>query len=319
MTKMEAINKVIEIARGEIGYLEKASNSNLDSKTANAGSNNYTKYWRDIKPSYQGQPWCAAFVSWVLMQAFGQDAAQKLLKHWPYVYCPTLGNLFTRYANPQVGDIVIFYRSGTFTHTGIVTSVSGDYFTTVEGNTSGGSTIVANGGGVCSKGYYNSNLTGTKFCRPDWTLLEGKEAAQPKDIVISMATAGMEITASELNVRTEPIIGSIIKALPKGTKIRCDKRRWVSGECWFHCSDGWVSGQYLQGWVKESGKWWYLQAGYKYPRNAWLKVGGAWYHFDGNGWMQTGWLKDGKKSYPVWRAPHMPVSPARASPLSRHL
>lgn len=56
----KAIEKVILIAKNEIGYLEKKSNSQLDSKTANAGSNNYTKYWRDIKPSYQGQPWCAA-------------------------------------------------------------------------------------------------------------------------------------------------------------------------------------------------------------------------------------------------------------------
>ena len=51
----KAIEKVILIAKNEIGYLEKKSNSQLDSKTANAGSNNYTKYWRDIKPSYQGQ------------------------------------------------------------------------------------------------------------------------------------------------------------------------------------------------------------------------------------------------------------------------
>lgn len=63
MTKSEAINAVLGTAEEEIRYLEKKSNSQLDSKTANAGSNNYTKYWRDIKPDYQGQPWCAAFVS----------------------------------------------------------------------------------------------------------------------------------------------------------------------------------------------------------------------------------------------------------------
>lgn len=81
--------------------------------------------------------------------------AKKLLRHYPYVYCPTMASLFTLNANPKKGDIVIFYRNGTFKHTGIVTSVSGDYFTTIEGNTSGGSTIIANGGGVCRKGYYN--------------------------------------------------------------------------------------------------------------------------------------------------------------------
>ena len=50
---MKSIDKVLSIARQEIGYLEKRSNSQLDSKTANAGSNNYTKYARDLYPSLQ--------------------------------------------------------------------------------------------------------------------------------------------------------------------------------------------------------------------------------------------------------------------------
>ena len=168
---MSAIDKLIQIANAEVGYLEKSSNSQLDSKTANAGTANYTKYWRDIKPEYQGQPWCACFVTWCFVNAFGKNNAQKLLKHYPYVYCPTMANLFTLNANPKVGDIVIFKHNGTFTHTGIVTSVNGDYFTTIEGNTNGGSTIIANGGGVCRKSYYNSNLPGTKFCTPDYSIV----------------------------------------------------------------------------------------------------------------------------------------------------
>ena len=170
-TGMNAIDKLIQIAKNEIGYLEKASNSQLDSKTANAGSNNYTKYWRDVKPSYQGQPWCAAFVSWCFMKAFGLDKAKKLLKHWPYVYCPTMSELFTLNSYPKIGDIVIFYHNGTFTHTGLVTAVIGDKFYTIEGNTSGASGIIANGGGVCQKSYYNSKLPGTKFCTPDYPLV----------------------------------------------------------------------------------------------------------------------------------------------------
>lgn len=165
------IEKLILIAKNEIGYLEKKSNIQLDDKTANAGSNNYTKYWRDIKPSYQGQPWCAAFVSWCFMKAFGLDKAKKLLKHWPYVYCPTMSELFTLNSYPKIGDIVIFYHNGTFTHTGLVTAVIGDKFYTIEGNTSGASGIIANGGGVCQKSYYNSKLPGTKFCTPDYPLV----------------------------------------------------------------------------------------------------------------------------------------------------
>ena len=299
MTKTEAINKMIQTAKAEVGYLEKRSNSNLDNKTANAGDSNYTKYWRDIMPSYQGQPWCAAFVSWVLMQAFGKDKANKMLKHWPYVYVPTLASLFANYANPQVGDIVMFKHGGVFTHTGIVTGVNGDYFTTVEGNTSGGSTIIANGGGVCSKGYYNSNLPGTKFARLDWSIVAGQASSGTStaaDIPISMGANGLTITGNNLNVRREPN-GQIIGELNKGDRIGCDKRRWVGSTCWFHYADGWVSGDYLDGWICEAGKWWYITAGYKYPKSAWKQIGGAWYYFDANGWMMTGWIQDNKKWY----------------------
>ena len=35
---------VIKIAQEQVGYMEKASPKDLDSKTANSGYNNYTKY-----------------------------------------------------------------------------------------------------------------------------------------------------------------------------------------------------------------------------------------------------------------------------------
>lgn len=171
MTKEQAIEKVLKIAEAEVGYLEKKSNSNLNNKTANAGQNNYTKYWNDIAPSLQREPWCACFITWILVQAFGKDKAKRLLKHYPFVYCPTMANLFKLHSKPLVGDVVLFYRNGTFAHTGIVTGVNGDYFTTIEGNTSGGSKIIANGGGVCKKGYYNSNIPGTKFVTMDWSIV----------------------------------------------------------------------------------------------------------------------------------------------------
>lgn len=62
-------SKLIAVAKNEVGYLEKASNSQLDSKTANAGKNNFTKYARDIWPTLQAQPWCDIFVSWCAIQA----------------------------------------------------------------------------------------------------------------------------------------------------------------------------------------------------------------------------------------------------------
>lgn len=190
LTKEQAINALIAIAKNEIGYLEKATNAQLDSKTANAGYNNYTKYWRDIYPAYQGQPWCACQISWDMMTAFGLETAKKLLKHWPYVYCPAMRDYFTLYANPQVGDIVIFWSSKKkeFVHTGLVIKVQGDQFWTIEGNTSGASGVVANGGGVCQKSYYNSQLPGTKFCRPDYSIVTSIKSGSSTNTSTTTAT-----------------------------------------------------------------------------------------------------------------------------------
>lgn len=215
----KAINAIINIALAEVGYLEKATNANLDDKTANAGSNNYTKYWRDIYPAYQGQPWCACFVTWVFVIAFGKAMAQKLLKHYPYVYCPTMADLFTLNANPKVGDIVIFKHNGVFTHTGIVIKVSGDQFWTVEGNTSGGSTIIANGGGVCKKTYFNSNLPGTKFITPDYSKVQ--EIKNEGNDTPSISTPSMLKMGSN---------GSAVKALQKNLNTLIKAKLTVDGE-----------------------------------------------------------------------------------------
>lgn len=208
----KAIDALIATAQAEIGYMEKKSNAQLDDKNTNVGDGNYTKYWRDLKPIYQGQPWCAVFVSWIMYKTFGLETAKKLLKHendFPYVYCPTLGTRFTKYANPQRGDIVIFYRNGTFTHTGIVTKVEGDKFYTIEGNTNNGSTIIANGGSVCSKSYNNSNLPGTKFCRPDYSIV--------KSIMNSSSTSKPSQTTYNKWVGAATKDGTDVFANPTGT------------------------------------------------------------------------------------------------------
>lgn len=173
-TEKSEVEKIIEVAKGELGYLEKQykyrnNDSILYHKTNGAGADNITKFWKETKPEWNGSAWCADWITWVFQTALGKQRATELLKHYPYVYCPTLGAKFTKYSNPKVGDIVIFKRNGVFAHTGLVIAVDGDKFTTIEGNTSGASGIIPNGGGVCQKTYYNSKLPGTKFCRPDYS------------------------------------------------------------------------------------------------------------------------------------------------------
>ncbi|MBP5254001.1 MAG: N-acetylmuramoyl-L-alanine amidase family protein [Lachnospiraceae bacterium] len=45
------------------------------------------------------------------------------------------------------------------------------------------------------------------------------------------------------------------------------------------------------GWVRDGTRWRYLREDGTFTANAWEKVGGKWYHFDRDGYMQTGWLK----------------------------
>lgn len=173
---LTAIDKLINIAQEEVGYLEKKNLLMLQQKTSNPGYNNYTKYWEDIKPEWQGEPWCACFVTWCFKQAFGEVATKQLLRHYPFLYCPTIANLFELHTTPTRGDIVIFKRNGDFVHTGIVVSVKGNRFSTIEGNTSGGSAVIANGGGVCGKSYCTEDLQGTRFITVDWSIVEKKNS-----------------------------------------------------------------------------------------------------------------------------------------------
>lgn len=51
------------------------------------------------------------------------------------------------------------------------------------------------------------------------------------------------------------------------------------------------------GWVKKGNKWQYYNANGKIVKNSWKKLKGEWYHFDKNGYMQTGLKKISGKWY----------------------
>ena len=194
------VNKVIEIAKSEIGYLEKASNSNLDNKTLNAGRNNYTKYARDLDniPGFyngkkNGYPWCDCFVDYCFVKAYGVDNAKKLLCQpnkslgagcqYSMNYYKVKGQLET---TPKIGDQIFFKdSSGAVNHTGLVYDVDNYYVYTIEGNTSSASGVVANGGGVFAKKYSLNYGSIAGYGRPAYddapsqaiTVLEWQKAA----------------------------------------------------------------------------------------------------------------------------------------------
>lgn len=183
---MSVIDKLIATAEAEIGYLEKKSNKDLDSKTANAGSANYTKYNRDMK-AWAGSAglndqWCQNFVDWCFVKAFGLEAAKKLIYTFTN-HTPTGSNAFKkrdRYikrgkGKPKRGDVIYFYSSskGRIGHVGIVYKVSGSTVYTIEGNTSGASTLVTNGGGVRKKSYSMSSSYVDGYGSVDYSTIEG--------------------------------------------------------------------------------------------------------------------------------------------------
>lgn len=174
---MKAAEKVIVIARGELGYLEKQNEKDLDNKTANAGKKNFTKYARDLYPSLQGQPWCDMYVDWCFYKAFGRIAAEKLLGGGYSAYTPTSAQYYKGRGQyykegPQPGDQIFFRNDIRINHTGIVTEVTLTKVRTIEGNTSDGAAVIANGGAVCEKEYYLNNSRIDGYGRPDWSIVE---------------------------------------------------------------------------------------------------------------------------------------------------
>lgn len=183
---MTNVEKLLQIAQNEVGYLEKATNAQLDDKTANAGLGNFTKYARDMddlgayNTPKNGYAWCAVFVGWCFTQAFGLEIAQKMLaqtKGGTGAGCtPSVRNFKNKSRffseNPQIGDQIFFTADGgvTSNHTGIVTKIEGGKVYTIEGNTSAASGVVANGGGVAEKCYGLGDSKILGYGRPDWSL-----------------------------------------------------------------------------------------------------------------------------------------------------
>ena len=150
---------LVDNAEGEVGYLEKASNSQLGDKTANAGTANWTKYGAWYGGGLNGYAWCAMFVSWCADKAgIPTDTIPK------FHSCTSGGVAFFKQSGrwhlrdeytPETGDIIFFTSDNgkTAAHVGIVRDVDSARVYTIEGNTSGGSTLIANGGGVAEKSY----------------------------------------------------------------------------------------------------------------------------------------------------------------------
>lgn len=142
---------ILALAKDQLGYCEKASNANLDSKTANAGHNNWTKYAAEIDKSFpnfyngnkNGYAWCDVFVDWLFIHTYGEEAARYLLCQ-PVkslgASCSSSVNYYKQAGRfsttPEIGAQIFFksLTTGTVSHTGIVLSFNKTSVTTIEGN-----------------------------------------------------------------------------------------------------------------------------------------------------------------------------------------
>lgn len=266
--------KLLEVALGEVGYLEKKDKNNLDDKTANAGDKNYTKYARDLDAMnfYNGRKqsvaWCDVFVDWCFVQAYGKAAALALTYQptkaanncgagckYSRGYYKSKGRLFD---SPQPGDQVFFYPKdgiggSVIQHTGLVYDVDGSYVYTVEGNTNGANGVIANGGGVCKKKYKLSYERFAGFGRPIWDTVTTVVEAEPQPVTPEPEKPkwGKTVTiASQNGGRVNIRKGNNtnygrVALLTNGTKLE-----WIATAAngWHACVYGgqvaWVSGKY---------------------------------------------------------------------------
>jgi len=175
---------VLKIALKEEGYLEKSKAAytiNKDiiyEKTAGAGSDNYTKYGKEmhsVLPGVMDFPaaWCDCFVDWCMYKAYGAEDAQKVLCGRFDDYTVNSSNYYkkaNRWANnkPVPGDQIFFKNTTRICHTGLVYKVDKRYVYTIEGNTSNKGILVPNGGAVAKKKYVLSYANIAGYGKPKY-------------------------------------------------------------------------------------------------------------------------------------------------------
>ena len=169
MTKDEAVKKVLDIARAEIGYHEQGDNI-----TKYAAEMDRTNWYNGPK---NGFPYCDVFYDWLFYKAFGDPLGREMICQptgsagagclYSAQYYKNAGRWYT--ANPQPGDQIFFsYSPGEYSHTGIVESVDGGQVVTIEGNTSDM---------VARRTYTVSDSRIVGYGRPRWELAGGSSSS----------------------------------------------------------------------------------------------------------------------------------------------
>lgn len=156
---MKTADKVLEIARSQIGITEYPPNSNnVKYNTAYYGQPVYDGLWGCEFP------WCVVFLWWCFRAA---EMSDLFYDGYRTAGCGTLSDFYIK--NGQFvtygykkGDIVFFSFKKDFQHVGIIEEVNADgTYTCIEGNTSSDAWgSQDNGGAVCRKRRLLMNICG---------------------------------------------------------------------------------------------------------------------------------------------------------------
>lgn len=283
---VKTLSDLITLSRKQEGYIEKASNSCLDSKTYNRGSANYQKYSRDINAlglnGCQAQPWCCTFQFWLEMQIFGLDQA---LINWNMTKTSYVGyNCFATYnafANrgkvgktPKLGAVIIF----SFSHAGRVIDIFKKngitYISCIEGNTSS-NLLDRNGGQVKIKERLANDPTIKGYCYIDYSQFE--KVIDTKKYGWHHEDGGWRYYLGDANGNATIYVKSNWYKW-KSTKDGSDYWSFFLGDNGYAvCND----------WYQYNEKWYYFNDDCAMIVNQWRCINDKWYYFCNSGEMVT--------------------------------
>ena len=248
-------DKLIEIAKGEVGYLEKskaaveADPSVLYDFKEGAGSDNYTKYaveqWEEryFNGKKQGVAWCAVFVGWCFLKAYGKDRALQLQCQPKSgnagAGCGAASNYYKQKnrwrSDPEKGDQIFFTDGKQMTHTGLVEYVEGNKVHTIEGNCDGG---------VRRRSYDLNASRIAGYGHPDWSMIEeeGETEMEQAKVVLPSGASG-----STVNMRKQPSKSAELREqVPVGSTVEVieDQGQWCKVA--YNGKIGWMMSNYVE-------------------------------------------------------------------------
>ena len=282
---MSLIDNVISKAREYVGVSEYPPESN----NVKFNTDYYGKEVYDS--STATYPWCVTF----LWDIFRMSEAEK-------VFCDGIKTASTEivyshykdknmlFSKGQRGDIILLLtaeagKNRRVNHAGIVVGANTDgTYETIEGNT--GSGDIANGGMVMTRkrSFDGKGYTIVGFARPDYRNQSSIKVQTDKQVYNEIPiSARLTIVGSGVRVRTAPnTSSSVLKNLSEGEVVKARGRIAGRNNPWFHIAEGWISGNFVKGWVKDyndNNRWWYVERDYKYAKAEWKNISGKEYCF----------------------------------------